>query len=284
MKNTCFIIFMLIAILFTGFTGTAHADNNEVFDRIIKSGTIKCAYYNWPPFIIKDLQTGEIKGLAHDVFEKIAEKLSLKVEWAAEVNLDSMFEGYQNGRYDMICTPVSPTPGRSRVSDFTEPYLYIPFYLYAREDDHRFDNDFLKANAADVTYVSLDGEINEVLGNELLPLSKKLGLGNNSHNSDVLMNVATKKADVTSMDPVVAEGFIKSNPGKIRLVDKNPLRIIAGSFSIPQGEEKLKAMLNITTQNMLDTGEMQRLLGKDPQYGSTFLMPAKSYQMSTESK
>ncbi|MCB1551814.1 MAG: transporter substrate-binding domain-containing protein [Alphaproteobacteria bacterium] len=274
---------VLTLTLAVGFPAFAK-DDDAVYNRIMKDNKIRCGYYIWPPFIEKDANSGELSGIAYDMMEHIGQQLSLDIEWVSEVSFDSMYEGYQTGRYDMVCAPISATPARARASDFTNPYLYAAYYMYAREGDARFDNNLQKANDATLRYASLDGDMNEILGKEEFPLAQKISVGQNSASTDVLMMVATGKADVTTFEPVGALGFMRANPGKIHQVLGNPVRVMPLTYSFPIGEEKLKAMLNITTQTMLETGYFDRVLAKHPDYKATLLRVRPHYVSMPEGK
>ena len=59
----------------------------------MKSGTLRCAYLLYTPFFMRDLKTGELSGVFHDVMEEIGKSTGLKVEWTTEVGYDNIFPG-----------------------------------------------------------------------------------------------------------------------------------------------------------------------------------------------
>lgn len=273
---------LLILLLLLTFTFPALAQETKkesVYDRIMRTNTIRCGYYIWPPFLDKDVNTAKISGIAYDMTEEIGKQLGLKVEWTAEINFDSMFEGYVTGRYDLICAPLSATPSRARASDFTNHFGYFPYYLYAKEGDMRFENDYTKANVAAVKYASLEGDMNAILGNEVFPLTEKLSLAQTAGSTDPLMAVATGKADIATLEPVAALGFMRANPGKIRRVAGPPVRVLSLSYSVPIGEERLKAMLNTTLEVLLNTGFIDRAFKVYPDYDAEMLRIVPDYVM-----
>ncbi len=135
MKN----ILLALMLLFLAMPAWAEDSPKEsTYDRVMRTGTIRCGYYIWPPFLAKDPNTGKLSGIASDMMDEIGKQLSLKVEWVAEVDTSTMFEGYSTGRYDLVCGPVASTPARARVVDFTIPFAYGSYYLYVKEGDLRF--------------------------------------------------------------------------------------------------------------------------------------------------
>ncbi|HOO50708.1 MAG TPA: transporter substrate-binding domain-containing protein [Alphaproteobacteria bacterium] len=276
-KNVLVLILLCVMGAIVVAPTAAHADQNKIFDQIMKSGTIRCGYYVWPPVLSKDPASGELSGISHEIMEQMAAQLSLKIDWVAELNFDSMFEGFQTGRYDMICAPLALTPARARVSDYTVPFIFGSYYLYSRAGDDRFKTDYKAANSKDYTYASLDGDLNEQLGKDIFPLTQKISIGNVASNTDVLMMVVTGKADVTTMEPVATLGFMRKNPDKLRRVGDAPVQVLPLAYPVPQGEEKLKAMLNITIGNMIDVGVIDRILATYPDYDETLLRVSPRY-------
>lgn len=268
------------ALLFlAAFPALAGDAKEGAYERVMASNTIRCGYYVWPPYITKDPNTLQLSGLFYDVMMKVGESLNLKIDWVSEVNFDAMFEGYASGKHDMLCAPISANPARARASDFTNPILYAPYYLYARDGDKRFENNYAKANSKDVIYASLDGDMNEIIGKEDFPLAAKFSIGQNSAMTDVLMAIQSKKADIATLDTVAAQNFIKANPKTIHQVKGSPVRIMPFTYSIPIGEEKLKSMLNITFQTLVDTGAIDKMVKKYPELDATLLRTTKPYEV-----
>lgn len=274
---------VLATILMTGSFSQVHAAANQhansksTYERVTVSNTLRCAYYIWPPLLSRDANTGAISGLSHDMIEAMAQLLGLKVEWVAEVNFDAMFEGYVSGRYDMLCAPIFSTPARARASDFSRPFAFMAYYLYARADDMRFDADFTAANAADITYASLDGDMNAILGAEEFPLTKKFSIGQNAASTDPLMAITTGKADVACLEPVAANGFMAANPGKIRQAGLNPVRVSPLTFSVPPGDERFKVMINMALETLIYSGSFDKMLKQYPEFDATLLRLAPEY-------
>ena len=232
----------------------------SVYERILRTKKIRCAYIVWPPFLGKDATTGKMSGVYYDILTKIGEDWGVEIDWAEEVGAGDRFAGFVTGRYDMICAPTGYTPQRAAVSDFSIPIYYQPFYLYARADDHRFDEAYDKADQSDVTFMSLEGYMGESVIKSSFPKARYLALPNLSTDVDVLLSIAMGKADLTAAETCMAGDFIDRNPGKIRRVSGKPLRVAAGVIPVPMGQEKLKARLNTTLAYYLDTGFIDKVM------------------------
>lgn len=259
----------------------ARADHDETYDRVMKTGVLRCGYFNWPPIFEKDVNTGEYRGFMKDIMDRLASSLSLKIEWTEELNFSNMFEGY-GGRIDMICGPLAPTGARARASDFTDPMLAAAFYLYARADDPRFDNNYEAADDPGVTMTGADGEFSAIVAHEDFPKAKFNAVPQLSDPSQLLMEIATGKADLTATEPVQFIKFDKSNPGKLKRVPGPPVRILPLSLPIPVGEEKLKSMMNAAIMEMVETGFVDKALARYPDYDKTLLRLTPRFKTGEE--
>ncbi|MDP9195772.1 MAG: ABC transporter substrate-binding protein [Pseudomonadota bacterium] len=268
-------LFLSLVLVILSFP--ALAAEQPVYDRIMKSGTIRCGYFTWPAFLEKDPNTGKFSGIFYDIMEELGQKLKLKIEWAEEISLATMFEGFKAGRYDAICGPVTPSPERVLFSDFTIPVGYMPFYLFSRADDARFDNNFSAINKKEIRFASIDGELGStILGNEF-PLATAVSLPQMSDGGQLVETVATGKADVTTTEAVVALTYMENNPDKLKIVPGGPLRTMSFSLALPLGESRLKTVLNFTLQYMLDEGFVDRIYRKHSKFEGVILRPAKSW-------
>ena len=59
---------------------TSTVENKEsVYDRIQRTGEIRCGYSSWAPFFFIDAATGEKKGSSHDTMEEIGKRLVARI-------------------------------------------------------------------------------------------------------------------------------------------------------------------------------------------------------------
>lgn len=253
------------------------AEKESAYDRVVKTRTLRCAYTTYPPFIIKDAKTGEMSGLFYELTNELGRQLNLKVDWTEEVGSDSILEGLRTGRYDAVCAGYTSTPSRAWGGDFLKPMVFGPFELYIRADETRFKSldDF---NKPDVTLATMDGELSQVVANEIFPLAKQASVPGLTPGSDRMMMVATKKADAVPIDAPIGREYMANNPGKVKLFSDKPLRLAGSTLIIPLNEFALKSMLNTAVDAMQWNGITERITKKYTKYPGAFLMPALVYQ------
>ena len=96
-------------------------DKESVYERVIKSGKIKCAYYIAPPYFNKDPVTGKFSGIFYEYVESLGKKLNLKIDWNLEVGLGDLVEAIRLDRVDAYCAGLWNNPARAKNVDFNTP-------------------------------------------------------------------------------------------------------------------------------------------------------------------
>ncbi len=254
------------------------APKETAYERVMRTKTLRCAYFVWKPFFMKDPNTGVVSGFVPEFFERLGQDLSLKIEYTEEVNYAQMFEGFAAGRYDAVCGPLTPTPGRTLVADFTDPIAYAFYNVYAREGDARFDAGLSAVDDEPVRIAVYEGELTATIAPARFPKAKLVTLSNMGDGSSLLMELVTQKADAILTDVMSAQLFSASNPGKIRLVPGGPAALLASSIAIPLNEPALKAMLNTSFAYLNQTGFVASLVKKYGAQGVLYL-PKTSYEV-----
>ncbi|MEJ0063053.1 MAG: transporter substrate-binding domain-containing protein [Alphaproteobacteria bacterium] len=253
---------------------------DDVFDRVMRARTIKCGYVVTHPFLFKDANTGALSGIAHDAIEKMAENLSLKIEWAEEAGWSTMLEGLSTQRYDMLCSAIWSTTSRSLKADFLKPLSYAGVHAWARPGDARFEKGLSEIDWSTVKIATIDGHISDIIARAKFPAAQKLSLPDTSSIPEVFMAVAAGKADITFEQNYIGLEFLSKNPGAVASVTKDhPIKVFPTTFLIPQGAEKFKAMLNAAQDELTNSGYIGGLIDKYETYPGSFYRPVKPYEM-----
>lgn len=262
-------------------SGTAPSakPHETAYERVIRTGTIRCGYLVYDPEVIKDPNTGALSGWAIDIMSEAARKLSLQVDYVEEAPIASAFEGLKSGRYDALCTGMGETPERAREVIFTTPINYGLSFIYARPEDHRFDTDFDAINDPTVKIAVIDGEGAQIVADQRFPKAARDRLPNLTPIQMVLDEVAAGKADIAIMQATPANLYMQANPGKVRLTSKTPVLAYpqaAGVFL--NSETQLKSMVDAAIRALQLNGYVEQTLRKyNVQMDSILLVnPVKS--------
>jgi ABC-type amino acid transport substrate-binding protein len=268
-----------VTVKFMSRPMTVSADNQPAFARVMKTRTLRCAYFTWQPFFMKDPSTASYSGINYDEITQIARILKLKLVVTEEIPLSQLGQHLQSGRSDTLCPTVWPSGSLAGTLDFTDATDFLGAYAMVRADDKRFDGDLSKLNDPNVTIAVIEAGYPEDIANEEFPKAKQYALGMDSDGSQLLLSVATGKADVTFVDPFLMQAFDKANPGKVRRVaNVPPARVFGDSFVVAKGETKLRDMLNMAIRQMNQSGFFDRVLDKYlKNVGGDYYYPAKPY-------
>lgn len=258
-----FMTFCIVTVMMSAQVQAEEYTKSPAYERVMTSGTLRCGYINRPPAFQKDPVTGVISGIFKDYTESIATSLNLKVDWTEEVGWGEIVTALENGRIDAFCAGLWANSSRVSRMDFVQPIMYEPIYAYARADDTRFDKDSEAANKPEIKIAVTDGTTYAVIAGKDFPLAEQLSLPQLSPNSDLFMNLVTKKVDLTLCEPSSAEDFLKNSPDSIKQLQwKQPLRAFGVSIGVAGGEYRLKRMLDLATEEFLQTGEAEKTLGR----------------------
>jgi polar amino acid transport system substrate-binding protein len=284
LSNLLLVVALSFAVAF--MTGKYVASNNgsvaikeTTYERVIRTGEIRCAYAVYEPPLIKDPNTGQLSGIFYDVMEEIGRRLSLKINWVEEVGYGTIAEGFVTDRYDAFCNTVWPTPERSRAASFTIPLYYSPVDILVRADDHRFDNDWSKLNDPAYIFAVKDGDVSDTFATQIFPKAKHSSIPDMSDTSQLLVDVVHNKADAAINSPELLYQFLDKNPGTLRdLTPENPINAAPNTIMIKPNQPQFKTMLDVTLQGMLNSGFIDAELQKYKSYHPIYLRDALPYQ------
>ena len=258
---------------------TSSAQKETAFDRVMRTGTIRCGYASAPPLLMKDPNTGVVSGIGYEVMESLGKALSLKIDWAEEIGWATFPAALHNGRIDAFCVGAWPSAARAREIDQTLPLSYQPYYAYARADDFRFDNRIEAINDPAITISVMDGDTSQIISRSDFPKAATVSLVETANPDEMLINTITNKTDVAFVEPVFATRFDSNNPGKVRRIVSAPLRVFGNVYFIAQGEDKLRQMLNTALTEQLSSGAVEKIIQKYEKVPGSILRVAPPYKV-----
>lgn len=269
--------FLLVFLLITFTIPVLAAEKESTYDRVIRTGTIRCGYFTWAPFLMKNPNTGAFSGIYHDVIEELGRQLKLKIVWTEDTGQANPFEGLRTGRFDMFCGPITPTPDRAKRVAFSQPFFYIPYLAYKRADDQRFKKTS-QINDPKVKIAVIDGEFAYEIVKRDFSKASLLTLPALSDGSQVMLSVTTKKADIFLNDAAAAAVFMDKNPGTVKPVSQEPLRTLSAVIVLPQDDFAFKNMVDTVLSLMIGDRFIDETLKTYTVGNSRFLALAKPYE------
>lgn len=245
--------------------------SQDTYDRVQKTGVLRCGYVSYPPGLTKDPRTGQVSGIFPDVLREIGQNLGFKVQWSEEVGWGTMVEGLNSGHYDAICSPVWPIPQRIRVADFTVPLYYSGAEAYIRPNDKRFAASLGALNDPQMRIATTDGEASDAIASADFPNAQRISTPQLTDVSQLLLMVATNKADATFIEPYIAHQFLKSNPGSLEPARPGvPLRLYPNVMMLRQQDDRLRRILDNAITDLENNGYIEKILDQNEPYRGAF--------------
>jgi polar amino acid transport system substrate-binding protein len=267
---------MLTAIIINSCAHNVAASKSEsAYERVLRTGVLRCAYGLWDPCVMRDPNTGKFSGIIYDFMQGLGKSINVKADYCMDMPWDSIGAALQSGKVDAHCAGVWATPSRGRVMAFSHPLFFSPTVVFARAGDNRFDFNLERINQPDITIALSDDDITTEIYNSEFPKAKKYQLAQFAPAEELLLAVATKKADVTFNSPPRLHSFEKGYPGAVKIVpSEKPLRIYPDTIAVDIHEQELLHVLNTAIDQLRDSGEIDKLVSRyRAKYDMDFLIP-----------
>ncbi len=287
MTQTLFRLFLLTILcggVFTTILRPASAlEHDTVYERVMKTKTLRCGYADWSPFIVIDPNTGAVTGAMVDIVEEMGKRLDIKIEWTASVGWGDITTAANSSKIDLFCNTVWTDKAQLQNMSLTRPVYYSPTYAFARADDKRFDNNYAAINDAKTKIVGIDGDTGYITMQKYFPKATMVALPSTSQTAELPLNLGANKADIFLSDISFVDEYNKTNPGKIKRVAGKPLFIMNEVFVTRAGEQQLMNVLDTVLQSLINEGFIADTL-KKYEVNSSFApesdvkLPEKLYQ------
>ncbi len=254
-------------------------EEGSVYERVIKTGVIRCGYGIYPPFMEQDPNTGAFSGVLYDYINMLGHRLGLKIEWTQEISMATYLQDLKVKKYDMECSGGWPNARRAREAEYTLPIAYLPVYLYTEEGNQKYDGNFDAINDPATRFVTMPGDYTEDYWREMVPQSTQASVDASASLTAMVMEVISGKADIVLWDAPSARKIMAELPGKLKRIDMPPAKITPINIGLRKGEIMMKNMIDEATQEMLFDGAIDRILTR---YGLTedvAFRPSKPYDI-----
>src|SRR5688572_14133278 len=186
---------ILLILLFLTTPAFA-AEKESVYDRVMRTGTIRCGY-TVTEAVQKDPNTGKIHGLVPEIVEEAARVLDLKEEWVEEFTWANFTEVLRSGRGDALCINLWGDAVGAKFMLYSVPFHFSGVGAFVRADDTRFDGSgFEKLNSPDVRVSTMDGEMSGIIAAQDFPKAKPVSITQLGDSSQLLLELTHNKADV----------------------------------------------------------------------------------------
>jgi polar amino acid transport system substrate-binding protein len=207
----------------------------------------------WPPFESVNEQTKQIEGFDIDLFNAIAEKAGIEVEFV-NVSWDPLLAGMAQGTYDAAISSITITPDRAKQMLFSEPYFAAGQIITV-----------LKSNTSIMSKADLAGkkvavqlgttgniEVDKIAGATSKPYDD-IGLA--------FQDLMNGQVDAVVCDNPVAVNYVATNPSKLKTVGAVFTNEQYG-IAVANGKTALLAKINDGLAKVKADGELHTIAVK----------------------
>ena len=238
--------------------GSAASSSKDGYT-LVKDGTLTVGTAaEYEPF--EYMEDGQYKGFDLDLFQDIAKKLGLTVEFA-NVDFDTIVPGVSSGaKYDVGIGAITVTPERKKEVDFTDSYYMDDQAIVTMKDnaDITGDNYKEKLDSADAKIAVQSGSTAEAFAKENFPNAELVPFKNATDCFSALQ-AGQSVALVTNRSvaaQLVATSF--DNEQVVKLISTGEEYAIA----VNKDNSGLKDAINKALKELTDDGTVDSLMGQ----------------------
>jgi ABC-type amino acid transport substrate-binding protein len=235
---------------------------------------LRAAFIDYPPSMTVDPNTKAKGGIMPEVISEAAKAMGVQLSYVEETTFASMTDTLDSGRADIVVSGIWPSSSRALRADFSRVVYYSPVYAYVRSDDARFDNKLAAVNNSSIRIATIDGELSSIVAHTDYPGAATVSLPQQADVPQLLLQLTSRKADITFVEPAIAEQFLAKNPGTIRRVTGvEPVRLFPNTFLFRKGDTGLRDAVNVAIVELTNSRRLAAVIKPYDPDGSHFIIP-----------
>ncbi len=229
-------------------------ENTSTLQKIQDSGKIILGTSaDYPPFEFHTMIDGkdEIVGFDIEIAKYIADELGVELV-IQDMDFDKLLGGLSTGMLDMVIAGMNPDPGRE--ANFTDIYYEANISVLAHKDNA---SQFTKVE--DLYGKSVGAQIGTVQEDIARESIKDADVKALTTNSDIVMNLKTKKLQAGLLETPVAESYAAVNDDLLVIED---FVIDSGTggvaVAVQKGDDELTQKLNEILEDIKSQGLIEK--------------------------
>jgi ABC-type amino acid transport substrate-binding protein len=243
-------------------------------NNVRQTKVLRAAYIDYPPSMTVDPNSKAKGGIMPQVISEAASAMGIQVNYVEETTFASMVDTLDNGRADIVVSGIWPSSARALRADFSRVVYYSPIYAYVRSDDSRFDGKLETVNNGAVRIATVDGELSSIVAHSDYPAAAVVSLPQQADVAQLLLQLSSRKADITFVEPAIADAFLAKNPGSIRRVTGvAPVRLFPNTFLFRKGDTALRDAIDIAIVELTNSRRLATIIKPYDPDGSHFIIP-----------
>ncbi|ANF56438.1 substrate-binding periplasmic protein [Halotalea alkalilenta] len=252
------LLFTTALMVLTMLASAAPAQAAGELARITQRGELRIGYVPSPPGTAKDPRSGELTGFYVDIARNIADQMGVEPVFI-ETTWANFVAGLQSDQFDVSIAATFATVKRAMAVDFTRPLFYLGSVAMVGKDDTRFDS-IEQMNDPSVRIAVIQGTAAEDFVRRSIPEAQLVSLATGNLTAG-FMEVVSGRADVSFEDAFTASQFAAQQPSVKVLFADDPVFFLPIAWTVKQGNSALKSVFDIALQDLLMSGQLDRIVG-----------------------
>lgn len=228
----------------------------DALQRINSSGELKVGYVVFPPWIIKDANTGALSGSYVETIQEIARLMPVKLTFV-EASWATFVAGLQTGQFDLSIVPSFVTVGRAKVVNFTRPISYTGNTALVRSNDKRFSK-LSDLDAKGVSIVVTQGTQEHEYATKNFRQANVKALSTFDM-ALLFTEVVSGKADAALSDTYNVSQFVKTHREVRDLLSGKPYSVLPVAWAVRYDDMALWQFLNSSLSFLEGSGFLREV-------------------------
>ncbi len=223
------------------------------------TGALRAAYSNYPPAFMTD-ESGTHSGIFYEVIMEITKRLGLEISFIEETGYGVITKGLQEGRFDIFCSTVWPTPEREQEASFSTSLYESLVHIWANADSPYTNNKPLEDNLL-LRIATKEGDISDSIAIADFPLARQVRVPQLADPETLLEFLVEDKADITFVESSLAALFNKRWNTKVVQITTSPIRTYGNCFMLRKNGY-LALQMNKVLEEMKSEGAIKAIIQK----------------------
>ena len=244
-------------------SSAAHAQTAEGYwQKVQKSGTLRCGAAVAAPYVMRDPATGEYSGFFSDLCRQFADVLKVKPKFV-DSTWDNLVAGLQAGKWDMALA-LNRTPVRAMAVNFSIAAMQYEISLAYNKQNTKLPKapkSIADIDKPGVTLAVMSGTSQDKAISAAVKQAQVLRLPGND---ETRLAVMSKRADLLVDASDSNQLFLQSNPDWAAVMNPVPALAKQGvAFGLPaQLSYSDIEVVNIFLEDKVATGQVEELIRK----------------------
>ena len=254
-KLVSVLLISILSISLLAACGTSKDSSKSTGDKADKKVLVMGTSADYAPFEFIDTEKGdEIIGFDVELAKAVTKELGYELK-IVDMDFNALIPAIQSKKVDFVLAGMSATPEREKAVDFSKIY-YKPLQLIVTKKDSGIKSiEDLKGKTVGVQLETIQEE-------KAVEIQKSVDVKveNRGRVPEVVQELRTDRFDAVILEEPVAKGHMKANPEFVSFEIQDPKN--KGFGIVFPKDSELTAKVDAIIQEMIDNGEMDKLIKK----------------------